>query len=230
MFWRLITSVKTVVGLGVVLLGLLLWGGFIMPASEEFSTINSVGLFQWLRDASFWAGWWLWGAVLVVGLMVLSALACIFESLKKLRSWKSTALRVSVELMHLGFCLIMFGHFLDAKGAYHRFYLLMEGAKLRYPDGHTLSYEGLDYFFTETIIGKIEAKFLSQEGETITIGPNRPYLYRGTGLYLKQFRGPQVMVELSYEPGALWALAGGLLFMAGSVMVFVFRLREKTVQ
>lgn len=229
MLWQAITSVKTVVVLGVVLMGLLCWGGFVMPHSGEFAVINSMSLFQWLRWASFWSGWWLWGAVVVVGLMVVSALACIIESLRKLRSWKSTVLRISVELMHLGFCLIMVGHFLDAKGAYHRFYLVLEGAQLRYPDGYTLQYDGLDYSFTQGIIGKIEAVFISQTGERIAIGPNRPYFYRGTGLYLKQFREGKAVVELSYEPGALWALTGGLLFIAGSVMVFVFRLREKSI-
>ncbi len=227
MLWRVLTSIRTMVVLGGVLLGLLLWGGFAMPGSEEFGSINFLGLFQWLKDASFWAGWWLWGAVVVVGLMVLSALACILESLKKVRSWRSTLLRISIEAMHLGFCLIMLGHFLDAKGAYHRVYLLPEGAQLRYPDGHSIRYEGLDYAFNEGFLGKVEARFSTPEGQKVSIGPNRPYFYRRTGLYLKQFRGPVVMVELSYEPGALWALTGGVLFMTGSVLVFLFRLRDR---
>ncbi len=79
-------------------------------------------------------------------------------------------------------------------------------------------------------MGKIEARFLTDSGEVVTIGPNRPYLYNKTGLYLRQFRGPAIMVELSYEPGALWALAGGGLFTAGSVLAFFFRLRDRSVQ
>jgi hypothetical protein len=225
--WRLLTSIKTVVVLGAVLLGLVLWGGFLMPATDEFSSINSMGLFQWLRGASLWAGWWLWGSVAVIGLMVLSALSCIVESLRKVRSWRSSLLRISIEAMHLGFCLIMFGHFLDARSAYHRFYLLPEGAQLRYPDGHAVQFKGLDYSFNQGVSVKIDALFVSDRGEKISIGPNRPYFYKGTGLYLKQFRGPVIMVELSYEPGALWALAGGVLFMTGSVLVFMFRLRDK---
>jgi len=229
-FWRLITSIKSFVVMALVLLGLLLWGGFIMSASQEFASINSMGLFQWLKNASLWAGWWLWASVVVVGFMVLSALACTVESLRKKRPWSATLLRISIEIMHIGFCLIMFAHFIDAMGSFHKFYIMPEGTLLKYSDGHFIKYKGMDYSFNGRFIGRTDAVFISDTGQKILIGPNRPYFYNGTGLYLKQFNGYSIMVELSYEPGALWALAGGLLFMTGSVLVFMFRLRDRSVQ
>jgi hypothetical protein len=48
------------------------------------------------------------------------------------------------------------------------------------------------------------------------------------GVYLKQMSlnpTPRALVEISYEPGAMWALIGGMLFSVGTVLLVTLRLR-----
>jgi hypothetical protein len=59
--------------------------------------------------------------------------------------------------------------------------------------------------------------------------PNKPVFYRGIGVYLKTLnfdRGPSAFLMIVKDPGAVWALAGGLLFMLGSVTLLALKLKR----
>lgn len=59
-----------------------------------------------------------------------------------------------------------------------------------------------------------------------TLGPNAPLFYRGTGIYLKSLnfdRGPAAVLLVARDPGAPWALAGGMLFMLGSMTLLALK-------
>jgi hypothetical protein len=63
------------------------------------------------------------------------------------------------------------------------------------------------------------------EGEKVKedyLAPNRPSFYKGFGVYLKNVRPLPVkaaLIEVNREPGALWALVGGVLFTVGTVLL-----------
>jgi len=62
--------------------------------------------------------------------------------------------------------------------------------------------------------------------ESGTMRPNRPFFYRGFGIYLKEVGfvpEPVALVEIHREPGAGWALAGALLFTAGNIVLLAVR-------
>ena len=56
--------------------------------------------------------------------------------------------------------------------------------------------------------------------------PNKPSIYKGLGVYVKDLRAypeKMVLLELSREPGAVWALIGGILFMIGTIMLIILK-------
>jgi hypothetical protein len=68
--------------------------------------------------------------------------------------------------------------------------------------------------------------------ETATISPNHPFFYQGVGFYLKEvavepYRA--ALIEIHREPGAGVALAGGLLFTVGNVVLLYVRRGNRPV-
>ena len=62
------------------------------------------------------------------------------------------------------------------------------------------------------------------------IRPNSPSFQDGLGIYIKDVQlqpYPAAMIEVSREPGAIWALIGGLLFMAGMIMLLLFKVKKE---
>jgi cytochrome c biogenesis protein ResB len=62
------------------------------------------------------------------------------------------------------------------------------------------------------------------------IGPNSPSFEDGLGIYIKNVQlqpYPVAMVEVSREPGAVWALIGGLLFMAGMTALLLLKIKKE---
>lgn len=61
------------------------------------------------------------------------------------------------------------------------------------------------------------------------LGPNMPLFYDGVGIYLKSLnfdRGPAAILLIVKDPGAAWALMGGVLFMLGSLSLLVLKWRK----
>jgi hypothetical protein len=59
-----------------------------------------------------------------------------------------------------------------------------------------------------------------------TLGPNQPLLYRGMGIYMKSFEfepRPYAVLLVAKDPGAIWALTGGILFILGAIMLLVLK-------
>jgi hypothetical protein len=61
------------------------------------------------------------------------------------------------------------------------------------------------------------------------LGPNKPLFYNGVGIYIKNLnfeRGPAAFMLVTRDPGTIWALAGGLLFIMGSVLLLVLKWKK----
>jgi len=58
------------------------------------------------------------------------------------------------------------------------------------------------------------------------IRPNEPLFHEGLGIYLKHVELYPVrtaVIEIHREPGAGWALAGGILFTVGNMAILALR-------
>jgi len=61
------------------------------------------------------------------------------------------------------------------------------------------------------------------------LGPNAPLFYKGMGVYLKSFDlrdRPVAFLLVNRDPGAVWALAGSVLFMIGTVIILALKWKK----
>jgi hypothetical protein len=62
------------------------------------------------------------------------------------------------------------------------------------------------------------------------IKPNSTSFLSGVGIYIKnlQFQPyPVAQIEVSREPGAVWALIGSILFMTGMITLLLFKVKKE---
>ena len=228
-------SLRTAIWLLMALLCLLLYGSFVMPVSEEFKALQTLPLFQWMSENSTSVTWWLWAAIAVVSLLTANTLLCSIESVLKKKSARQLMLVISPQVVHIGFLFILLAHLLSGYSSFRGTAVVYENQDLRLPNGNNVLFRKInvdmdprgyikdwttdvEYFKEGTSMG------------TDRIGPNSPSFEDGLGIYIKnvQFQPfPVAMVEVSREPGAVWALIGGLLFMAGMTALLLLKIKKE---
>ncbi len=226
----LLTSIRTTnILLGLFIL-LLIAGAILMPEKPSFQRINQMSLFSWLKEAPLSDSWWLYEAIAILGLLVLNTIFCSIDSLLRKRQGRNLLLIISPQIIHLGFCFIMIAHLVSSAYSFHLFWVFTEKGYSRLPDGTMLQLDRIDYSTEKGYFTSMKAvfKIKGDVEKTVSIGPNKPALISGVGVYLKQISlnpVPMALVEISYEPGAMWALIGGVLFFVGTVLLVALRLR-----
>ncbi|AJE02079.1 cytochrome c biogenesis protein ResB [Geobacter pickeringii] len=227
---------KTYAFLASLSFGLWLMGGVMaLLAAGSFvggeqSALNAMPLFAWLGQAPVAASWWLWGALALLGLLVCNTVLCSVETLRQGWGERRLLQLLAPQLMHLGFLLIVLAHLLSARGGAKEAMQVDQGSVLSFPDGSSVRVTalattpgpmGMPVDFSAGIVATAGGR------QTTTIlRPNHPFFHDGVGIYLKHvepFPVPVGYVELHYEPGAGWALAGALLFTAGNVALLAVR-------
>jgi hypothetical protein len=230
--WEHAGSLSTGIFLLVAQLLLFLFGAFIMPAREEFSTLNAMPMFQWLAETPLSASWWLIASIGVTGLLAANTLICSINSLAAKTQGRHWMLVLSPQIMHLGFLFLMVAHLASAVGGMRVTAPIREGEGVGLPEGRKMIIERVRV--KEGLYGMLEdysarAAFYSNNGERITqktIAPNRPAFFEGIGFYIKDARRGLVLIEASREPGALWAMAGGTLFTFGTISLVWLKIRR----
>jgi len=230
-------SLRTAIWLLMALLCLLLYGSFVMPASEEFQALQTLPLFQWMTENSPGITWWLWAAVAVISLLTANTLLCSIESVLKKKSARQWMLAISPQVVHLGFLFILLAHLLSGYGSFRGTAVVNEKQGLRLPNGN-------DVLFTKINVDMDQTGYIKdwtsdveyfREGKSLgtdRIGPNSPSFQDDLGIYIKNVQlqpYPVAMVEVSREPGAVWALIGGIFFVAGMMTLLLLKIRKEEV-
>jgi len=220
----------------LTLLILLFYGAFVMPLKEEFLNLHSEPLFQWLLENPLSITWWIWGAVLVVSLLAANTLLCSIESLIKRRSTRQLLLLIAPQIIHAGFLFLLLAHLLSSHWSFKGTTFVFQGTILQLPNG-------LDVIFDEIHIDLDRWGFVSgwsaniryfREGRYVTgdvIQPNDPSFQDGLGMYIKTVQMmpfPAALVEVSREPGAVWALVGGVCFPGGIIILLIMKIIRET--
>ncbi len=229
-------SLKTSV---VLMLGLLFFfvaGALVMPVHPAFETINTAPLFQWLNEAPTGATWWLLGSIALLAALVMNTLACSVESVMKKRSGRQWLLVISPQVIHIGFLLMLLGHLVSAYDSFKGTMVARDGTQATLPNGVVMRVSDIDVTLSERgfpLDWRAEVEYFV-DGENVKsdfMAPNRPSFFKGYGAYLKQVRPFPVkaaMVEVTREPGAPWALGGGVIFMVGTIALVGLKMsREK---
>lgn len=226
-------SLRTTLYLSGGILLFFLAGAFIMPGQEEFQTIHSMPMFDWLRMQPFSITWWLWGSIGILSILTLNTLFCSIESIVKKRKVTQWLLLISPQIIHIGFLFILLAHLLSAAGSSQQFTVVHEGNILRISDDTVLSVKEIniqadaDGYINDWRVG---VEYLS-DGKPVLrdeIRPNSPSLLTGFNINVKNLQAypyKAILLQISKEPGAVWAFAGSILFMVGIVSLISLKIK-----
>ncbi len=234
---RFFLSLNTTLWLLGFLLIVFFAGAFIMPGSQEFQHLHSVPLFEWLNEQPLKIIWWLWGVIGILSLLALNTLFCSIESIIKKKKVTQWLLLISPQVIHIGFFFMLLAHLYSALGASQQLVVAREGSLLKLSDNDT-SLEVRDININMDSRGyitewEIDIEYLSDETKfhRDTIRPNKPSLYAGLNVNVKDLRAfPQkaVLLRISREPGAIWALIGSILFITGIAILIILKIRVES--
>jgi len=144
----------------------------------------------------------------------ISTIFCIIDGLRRL-SRGLVIRRLSIEVIHIGVLFVMLGHLLTAYSG--------EKIDISIKKGEAINLLGKDIFIEEIKTFKDEEGYPTYWEARLKDSILRPAspIRTGKGLiYLKSVSGDSIIVRGVYDPGAIWALIGGILLSIGSVGVF----------
>lgn len=232
--YSILKSIRTTNFLLMFLMGLLIYGAVAMPLSPSFESLASTALFDWLKTAPLAASWWLYGSMVVVFLLVINTVVCSLESVLKKRKGRQWLLTISPQIIHAGFCFIMLAHLVSSYGSFHKHAVLYEGYGVTLDSGVEVYLKKINSRVESGHVTDMEAEiFYKYPDGSISqdaISPNNPSFMDGTGLYLKKVTlkpAPAALVLFSYDPGAPWALVGGVLFLSGIFTLVILKLQDR---
>ena len=226
-------SLRTTLWLLGLSLVLMLAGAFIMPGSQEFQKLHSMPLIDWMQVQPPELTWWLWGLIAVFAVMAVNTLFCSAESLVKKGKVTKWLLLIAPQIIHLGFLFILLAHLLSGLGSSQQTAVGQEGTLIKLPRDNTvmkidniniyLDYSGYVTDWDVSVEYMLDGKVFQKD----IIRPNQPSVQRGFNINVKDMRAyPEaVLLQINREPGAMWALAGGILFIAGIGILIVLKIR-----
>jgi hypothetical protein len=233
--WQALISLE----LGLWLLGLVaaaLAAGSFLLTGEYAAAINSLPLFGWLAETPLSHAWWLWLAVVLLGLLVANTLCCSIDTLcQRWRRMGPVAL-VAPQFVHAGFLLIVVAHLMSAMGSSVERIPVTEGTVAHLPDARPFGVAAITVNSSPTGMALGFSAELAIDpripGQRVVISPIHPWFSNGYGVYIKQatlYPYPRALLEVHREPGAGLALVGAAIFVIGNVLVLWLRSkREET--
>jgi hypothetical protein len=228
-------SLKTTVWTLLALVCLFFVGSYMMPAHREvFARMNDDLLFRWVKNTAageLWSTWWLFAATAGLVLLTVNTIVCSLQAIKGKWTRADFLLRVSPQAIHIGFLFILLAHLLGAGWGYKLSGMMPQGAIVRLPEGRALLLrevhaQGDERGYLIDWSADVSLYERDQLVKSSTLGPNTPLFYGGTGIYLKDLnfdRGPAAVLLVAKDPGAAWALVGGILFMLGSIALLALK-------
>lgn len=224
-------SLKTTVWTLLAFIAVFFAGSYLMPAHRElFAPMNETLLFAWLSDFAVrdpWRTWWFFLSLALLLLLTINTVVCSLQAIRGKWAREDFLVRIAPQVVHIGFLLILLAHLLGAGWGYRLSGMLPEGASAQIPGDRILLLRSLRVLPDPAgyVRGWQADVALFRNGQRIasgTLAPNRPLFHEGTGIYLKSFdleRVPAAFLLVHRDPGAIWALAGGILFIIGTVVV-----------
>jgi hypothetical protein len=226
-------SLRTTLWLLGMSLILMFAGALIMPGRKEFQALHSVPLLDWMQSQPLKLTWWLWTLIVILALLTINTLFCSVESIVKKRGVTQWLLLISPQIIHIGFLFVLFAHLLSAYGASQEAALVREGSvlKIRGSD-RVLKVEDINIslnYYGHITDWQVKVDYQS-EGRSLykdIIRPNNPSTYMSLNVNVRDIKPyPQaVLLQINREPGALWALSGGILFIIGTVTLVLLKIR-----
>ncbi len=210
-------------------------GSFTMSTES----MNEMPLLRWMLASGPGATWWLWLSVAIIGALAVNTVLCSARSLLRKKPGARWPLVISPQIIHMGLILMLLAHLISSWASFKGTAMAAEGSTLGITRDLAIRLRDVDVSFAPQGYPtdySARVDFLGLRGgllQTATIAPNKPSFYDGFGVYLKSIEpaetgGMACLIEVHRDPGAPWALAGGLLFTLGTVLLFSLKvMRER---
>lgn len=221
---RFFLSMRTAVTLFILMSALSMAGSSSLVRNLSFfSGIDDAPLFEWLSASG--GAWWIYAMISALAVLAVSIIFCTADALISRMSLGGLALKLSPQAMHMGVLFIMLGHLLTASYGLRSDVLLKEGATHSLSSGRSVrldrvtAVEDENGYFTDWEAKVTLAGVTGETGKLLK--PARPAYFAGTGLFLKSVTVVEertALIRISRDPGAPWALAGGILLVLGGVL------------
>jgi hypothetical protein len=218
-------SLKTAFGFFLFFAAVCLYGSLSLSGNLAFfSGIDDAPLFRWLAEAkTFGTTWWIYLFIAALALFAVNTVICTGEALLRLGRTSLTA-RLSPQVMHIGVLFIMLGHLLTASLGVKADVDLVNGERRQVSDSAMLELE--DVAVREDAAGypvdwEVSLRWIEKgRGEVpLRLRPVHPVVIGGFGLFSRSVtvdrKGSSALIRLSRDPGAAWALFGGVLLCLG---------------
>jgi hypothetical protein len=213
-------------------------GSFTMLGTGGYETLNSLPLFLWLRETTIGNSWWLILSLACLGVIALNTVLCSIESLLKKSPAKNLLIKISPQIIHAGFLLILTAHLMSAADSFRSMGPVAEQNAVALSDRAEAHFSDIEASQDSSgfIHGLYSTVTIYENGTYLSrsrIFPNHPAFYEGIGIYLKDARmypSPAALIEISYDRGAPWALAGGIVFLVGNTLLVLLKLRQNPVR
>jgi cytochrome c biogenesis protein ResB len=230
-------SLRTAIWLTLAVLAVLFYGSFVMPRHEEFKALHTVPLFPWLAETPLSITWWLFAAIGLLGLLAINTIACSLDSLVRKRGARNFLLIIAPQVIHAGFLFILLAHVLSSYDSFRGMTQVQEGTRLPLPDGTGIAFERInaavspDGYITDFSADVALFDAQGRPAGRTTMAPNDPAFFGGVGIYIKTVQpGPvtaSALIEVSRDAGAAWALAGGIMSVAGMIILLLLKIRHE---
>ncbi len=224
------------VGIATLVLFMIV-GSIAMGKTGGYDTINSMPLFRWIKETSARNSWWLILSLLSLVLITINAIFCSIKSLIAKTPTKSFLLKISPQIMHAGFLLILVAHLVSSYDSFHFMVDLSNHQGIQVDKKTVARFSDITLSTTDKGFptGMSARVIIRRDGiETLNrkISPNHPAFHGELGFYLKNIRPypyPGALIEISRDGGAPWALAGGTVFCIGNILWVVLKWRQEAL-
>ncbi len=220
-------SLKTAFWLFLLFLVVLFIGSLSLPNNLAFfSGIDDTPLFKWLAaTGTMRITWWIYALIALLALLAVSTIFCTIEALLKRTGRRQLALKLSPQVMHIGVLFIMLGHLLTASLGSKTDLLIKQGERMTVSGDAAITLQDIKVWKDQNgYDADWEAKLIWSEGgnkliET-SLRPARPRYVGLFGLYSRSVSlepDRSALIRVCKDPGAAWALLGGVLLSAGGL-------------
>lgn len=233
---RFFLSIRTATAIFTVFIVLAFVGSLSLVKNLAlFSGIDDTPLFRWLLESgSVRLTWWIYLMIASLGLLAVNTIFCMVNAVLKKATWRNILLRLSPEIMHAGVLFIMLGHLLTASTGFKADFLFARGEKKVVAASSALTVTDMRLRTDEAgYVYDWEADILWQgpgkQTEESVVRPVHPVYFGQYGIYIKSVSAEPALsaqIRVCRDPGALWALIGGLLLAAGGICFLCGRIRS----
>lgn len=225
-FINFFLSIKTAFGFFLFFAAVCLYGSLSLPNNLAFfSGIDDTPLFRWLGAAKgYGTTWWIWVFIAALAVFALNTIVCTAEALLYRMSGRNLVDKLAPQVMHIGALFIMLGHLLTASMGIKMDVDLGKGETKQVAGDASIMLE--EVTVREDANGYAvdwEAKLRWIEGgvrsDTVGLKPAHPLRFGSYGVFSKSVvvdpNGSSALIRVSRDPGAPWALLGGVLLCIG---------------